>query len=70
MHLNIYVERMKREFKCEVDVGKPQVAYQGNAQLKLYLMITLIKNKQGGAGQFAKVVGHLETLGENSRKKL
>ena len=64
LHLNIYVERMKREFNCEAKVGKPQVAYRETiSQLVAYDYTH--KKQTGGAGQFAKVVGHLESLGEN-----
>ncbi|MBC6415748.1 MAG: elongation factor G [Bdellovibrionales bacterium] len=66
LHLNIYVERMKREFNCEVEVGKPQVAYRETiSQLTAYDYTH--KKQTGGAGQFAKVVGQLETLGENPK---
>lgn len=64
LHLNIYVERMKREFQCEVEVGKPQVAYRETISQVVPYDYTH-KKQTGGAGQFAKVVGQLESLGEN-----
>ena len=67
LHLNIYVERMKREFNCEVDVGKPQVAYRETLSQESAYDYTH-KKQTGGAGQFAKVVGHLESMGENAEQ--
>ena len=67
LHLNIYVERMKREFNCEVDVGKPQVAYRETISQLIPYDYTH-KKQTGGAGQFAKVIGQLEALGENAEQ--
>ena len=67
LHLNIYVERMKREFSCEVDVGKPQVAYRETLSQESGYDYTH-KKQTGGAGQFAKVVGQLESMGENAEQ--
>ncbi|MFL2888466.1 MAG: elongation factor G [Pelagibacterales bacterium MED-G40] len=61
LHLDIIVDRMKREFKVEANIGAPQVAYRetilGSSE------VTYIHKKQsGGAGQFAKVTLNVEPL--------
>ncbi len=61
LHLEIYVERMKREFACEVVVGAPQVAYRETISQEAAYDYTH-KKQTGGSGQFAKVVGAVRPL--------
>ncbi|KAG2377544.1 hypothetical protein C9374_009060 [Naegleria lovaniensis] len=64
LHLDIYVERMKREFDCEVVVGKPYVAYRETIQSRGEYNYTH-KKQSGGAGQYAKVIGHIEPMDDS-----
>ena len=68
LHLNIYIERMKREFKCEVNVGQPQVAYRETITKSVDYEYTH-KKQTGGAGQFAKVVGTFNPLPVGEEKQ-
>ena len=68
LHLNIYVERMKREFKCEVNVGQPQVAYRETITKSVVYEYTH-KKQTGGAGQFAKVIGTFNPLPVNEEQQ-
>ncbi|MFN6551508.1 elongation factor G [Mycolicibacterium septicum] len=60
LHLDILVDRMRREFKVEANVGKPQVAYRETIRRKVEKVEFTHKKQTGGSGQFAKVLVDLE----------
>ena len=62
LHLDILVDRMRREFKVEANVGKPQVAYRETLKQKVDKYDYTHKKQTGGSGQFAKVQISLEPM--------
>ncbi|MBB1243657.1 elongation factor G [Streptomyces durbertensis] len=62
LHLDVLVDRMKREFKVEANVGKPQVAYRETLRKPVERLDYTHKKQTGGSGQFAKVQIAIEPL--------
>src|SRR5260221_2701909 len=65
LHLEIYMERIKRESQCEVVVGQPQVAYREAIQQRGEFAYTH-KKQTGGFGQFARVCGYIDPLPDDA----
>ncbi|MHB1062883.1 MAG: elongation factor G [Georgenia sp.] len=62
LHLDILVDRMRREFRVEANVGKPQVAYRETIRKTVEKIDYVHKKQTGGSGQFAKVQMRFEPL--------
>jgi elongation factor G len=63
LHLEILVDRMKREFKVEANVGKPQVAYRETIRRRVEKVEYTHKKQTGGSGQFGRVIINIEPTG-------
>ena len=61
LHLDVYIERMKREYKAEVEVGQPEVAYREAITQRADFNYTH-KKQTGGSGQYARVAGYIEPI--------
>ena len=62
LHLDIYVERMRREYRVACETGQPQVAWRETLTQRIDFDHTL-KKQTGGAGDFARVAGYMEPTG-------
>lgn len=65
LHLEIYAQRLEREYNCPVELGKPKVAFT-ESLLKPCTFDYLHKRQSGGAGQYGKVIGVIEPLPSNN----
>jgi elongation factor G len=68
LHLEVYVERMRREYKLAVEVGAPAVSYREAPTVEVAFNYKHRK-QTGGAGQYAHVIGRLIPLGEDAERE-
>jgi len=66
LHLEVLVDRMRREFRVEANVGKPQVAYRETIRRAVDKVDYTHKKQTGGSGQFAKVLVNIEPLASDA----
>ena len=69
LHLEVYIERMKREYNVDVISGQPNVNYKETISAKCEFD-WLHKKQTGGSGQYAKVIGYIEPITEEERQEL
>jgi elongation factor G len=68
LHLDIYVERMRREYRVDCETGQPQVAYRETIGHRVEFD-HLLKKQTGGAGDYARVMGWMEPTGALEENK-
>lgn len=61
LHLEIYAQRMEREYNCPVEMGKPKVAFR-ETLLRDVPFDYWHRKQSGGRGEYARVIGHMEVL--------
>ena len=69
LHLDVYIERIKREYKCECIVGEPRVAYRETPTKKVEYDHKH-KKQTGGSGQYAHMKGYIEPLAEDAEEEV
>lgn len=65
LHLDVYIERIKREYKCECNIGEPRVSYKERPTKRVEFNHKR-KKQSGGSGQYGHVVGVMEPMPEDA----
>ena len=69
LHLEVYVERIKREYGVEVEVGAPKVSYRESGQ-QPFEFDHKRKKQSGGSGQYGHIIGTMRPMTDEDREKL
>lgn len=70
LHLEIYAQRMEREYNCPVQMGKPKVAFRETLLTPKVPYDHWHRKQSGGRGEYARVIGHMEPLPADSNTKI
>jgi len=68
LHLDVYIERIRREYKVDLEVGFPKVNYRETITRRVDFSY-LHKKQSGGSGQFGRVMGYIEPMSEEEKEK-
>ena len=70
LHLEIYAQRMEREYNCAVTLGKPRVAFRESLYSPKVPFDYFHKKQSGGRGEYARIIGYMEPLPASSNTKI
>ena len=70
LHLEIYAQRMEREYNCAVTLGKPRVAFRESLYSPKVPFDYWHRKQSGGRGEYARIIGYMEPLPASSNTKI
>ena len=70
LHLEIYAQRMEREYNCAVTLGKPRVAFRESLYSPKVSFDYWHRKQSGGRGEYARIIGYMEPLPSSSNTKI